>query len=692
MRLRNITGSREVIATHPFVIHDPERFRGRFCSDLFGNGNELHIEIGTGKGQFITELAKLHPDINYIGIEKYSSVLLRALQKTEKQDVPPANLRFIRMDAETITDVFAENEVSRIYLNFSDPWPKDRHAKRRLTSYTFLKRYEQILTPEGIVEMKTDNTGLFDFSLEQAPAAGWQVRSQTYDLHHDPAMNAGNIMTEYEERFSAAGNRICKCVLTRMLPVFLCALLLSSFLFPTAVYAVNTVPTEEQAEAAEARKKMPVESNEIRGWPDGPLIGAEAAILMEADSGVILYEKNIHARLYPASTTKLMTGLLALENSTMDEVVTFSNDSIHNVESGSSRIGIDVGEQLTMEQCLYGLLLGSANEVAYAIAEYIGGSYDDFVQMMNDRAAALGCQDTHFANANGLPQKDHYSSAYDLALIARECFQNESLATIAGSTRYVIPPTNKQSEERKLDNHHLMLPGFKYEYEGVICGKTGYTSEARQTLVTLAQRQDMRLICVIMREEAPDQFLDTQKLFDYGFNQFQKCNVADKEQRYMLDSATFFHTNLDIIGSSRPILTINRNGYTVIPKMSSFEDASVSIEYSDGSTPEIATLNYDFDGHFVGSATIDYADNEERQFAFSNLLTDATRVIPQKVQPDHKIIFIDTTLLVFRIGLCLFAIFGLLMILFLIRKYFTSDHRRQRMKRKRFRKWNKRFF
>ncbi|MBO4903500.1 MAG: tRNA (guanosine(46)-N7)-methyltransferase TrmB [Lachnospiraceae bacterium] len=692
MRLRNISGSRHVIAKSPFVLHEPEQYKGHFRDRVFENDHEIHVEIGMGKGRFIMEMAKRHPGINFVGIEKYSSVLLRAIQKMEQLETPLSNLVFIRMDAENIADVFDRDEVSKIYLNFSDPWPKDRHAKRRLPSRTFLHRYEQILKKDGSVEFKTDNTDLFDFALTEAPEASWKVDRVTYDLHAEAEMNAGNIMTEYEERFSRMGNKICKCILSQVATKLVLCFLLASLLLTETVSAVNTVPTEEQALAAENRKLMRVESNEINGWPEGPLLGAESAILMEADTGAILYEKNIHARLYPASTTKLMTGLLALENSTMEDIVTFSHDSIFNIESSSSRIGIDEGEKLTMEQCLYGLLLGSANEVAYAIAEQIGGTYDHFVEMMNERAAALGCEDTHFANANGLPQPDHYSSAYDLAIIAKECFQNDSLATIAGSTRYTIPPTNKQYQERKLDNHHLMLPGFKYAYDGVICGKTGYTSEARQTLVTLAQRGDMRLICVIMREEAPDQFIDTQKLFDYGFNQFQKLNVAEHEKNYTLNSATFFHTNLDIIGSSLPILSINPHGYIVIPKLSSFEDASVSIAYSDRNSNDVITLTYSIDSHFVGETTIDYADNSSGVFEFANILVDSDKILPRKVQPDHKIIFIDTTRMILRIGFCLFCVFVLLLIIYGIRRYITSDRRRARMKRKRFRKWNKKLF
>ncbi len=212
MRLRNIPGSRELIADSQWCIQNPEQWRGRW-HQLFENNNPIHIEIGMGKGRFLMTLAGLHPDLNYIGIEKYSSVLLRALQKMEEQPLP--NLKFIRMDAETIPEVFAEEEISRIYLNFSDPWPKDRHAKRRLTSMEFLARYDKILTKDGQVEFKTDNVSLFDFSLEQAQAAGWNLWACTRDLHHDDKMMEGNIMTEYEQRFSSLGNPIHKLILRR---------------------------------------------------------------------------------------------------------------------------------------------------------------------------------------------------------------------------------------------------------------------------------------------------------------------------------------------------------------------------------------------------------------------------------------------------------------------------------------------
>ena len=211
MRLRNVPGARETIIENQFYIQQPEQMKGKWA-EVFQNDHPIHIEVGMGKGQFIIEMARRNPEVNYIGIEKYSSVLVRAVEKLE--DFEQDNLRLIRMDAENIEEVFDKDEVDRIYLNFSDPWPKDRHAKRRLTSTRFLERYDNILTPEGRVMFKTDNKDLFDFSLEQVEEAGWILENHTYDLHHSE-YNEGNVMTEYEEKFSAKGNPICRLVAYR---------------------------------------------------------------------------------------------------------------------------------------------------------------------------------------------------------------------------------------------------------------------------------------------------------------------------------------------------------------------------------------------------------------------------------------------------------------------------------------------
>ena len=212
MRLRNVPGARENIAKHELVINEPEKNKGKW-NEEFGNDNPIRLEIGMGKGLFLTTLAQENPDINYVGIEKYSSVLVRALERCE--DLELENIRFIRMEAEYIEDVFKEGEVDKIYLNFSDPWPKDRHAKRRLTSKQFLGRYDHILKKDGVVEFKTDNDDLFDFTVEQIPEAGWKPIAVIYDLHDDEEHAKGNVMTEYETKFSKLGKPIHKVIVKR---------------------------------------------------------------------------------------------------------------------------------------------------------------------------------------------------------------------------------------------------------------------------------------------------------------------------------------------------------------------------------------------------------------------------------------------------------------------------------------------
>lgn len=211
MRLRNIPGSKDVIAESNYVISNPEDYRGKW-KKLFGNENAVWIEVGMGKGRFVMDMAEKYPDKNFIGIEMYDSVLLRAVQKREQLEKELDNLYFIRMDARNLQEVFAPEEVEKIFLNFSDPWPKDRHAKRRLTSRQFLERYDGILIKDGVIEFKTDNRPLFEFSLEEVKEAGWTLLGSTFDLHNDKQMMEGNVMTEYEEKFSSMGNPIHKLI------------------------------------------------------------------------------------------------------------------------------------------------------------------------------------------------------------------------------------------------------------------------------------------------------------------------------------------------------------------------------------------------------------------------------------------------------------------------------------------------
>ena len=215
MRLRNIPGADDVVKRHPIAVKQEKEYKGKW-NQLFENERPIHIEIGMGKGQFLLALAKQNPDINYIGIERYSSVMLRALERFDTEEYCELkNIRFICMDAMELPEVFAFGEVAKIYLNFSDPWPKARHARRRLTSTQFLAQYDKVLAKEGVVEFKTDNRPLFEFSLEQVEEAGWELLGATFDLHHDAKMNEGNVMTEYEEKFSGMGNPIHKLIAMR---------------------------------------------------------------------------------------------------------------------------------------------------------------------------------------------------------------------------------------------------------------------------------------------------------------------------------------------------------------------------------------------------------------------------------------------------------------------------------------------
>lgn len=213
MRLRNVPGAKEIIASSKNVVENPEELKGRWKT-FFNNTDPINLEIGMGKGQFITQLSIDNPEINYIGIEKFSSVLVRAIEKRDEIEKELNNLYFLRFEAEYILNIFGKEEIQRIYLNFSDPWPKARHAKRRLTSKEFLKRYDKILAKDGEIIFKTDNKELFDFSLEQIGKADWKIKNLTYDLYNSK-YSQGNVMTEYEEKFTSLGKTIYRLVAYR---------------------------------------------------------------------------------------------------------------------------------------------------------------------------------------------------------------------------------------------------------------------------------------------------------------------------------------------------------------------------------------------------------------------------------------------------------------------------------------------
>lgn len=214
MRLRNIPEAKDIVENSPFVIQQPCRLRGSW-KDVWHNDKPIHLEVGMGKGRFLMEMSLRHSENNYLGMELYDSVLLRAIQRRQAMEAESENLFFLCTDARMLPEIFAEDEIQKIYLNFSDPWPKDRHAKRRLPSREFLHRYDEILVKNGVIEFKTDNHDLFQFALEELEPAGWRLDQMTEDLHHNEDMMRGNVMTEYEEKFSSMGNPIYKYVISR---------------------------------------------------------------------------------------------------------------------------------------------------------------------------------------------------------------------------------------------------------------------------------------------------------------------------------------------------------------------------------------------------------------------------------------------------------------------------------------------
>lgn len=316
-----------------------------------------------------------------------------------------------------------------------------------------------------------------------------------------------------------------------------CALLTSVVLTvgngTTIVMATEATP-EASVVSPETPEEPPVpesyeweiQSNNIPGWPEGPKVMAETAIVMDMDTEEILYAKGIDEKRAPASTTKILTAMLAIEKVPFETQITFT-DEVNNIEAGSTHIGIKPGETLTMKDCAYAILLASANEVSSGVAEYIGTTVPAFVDMMNQRAKELGCTNTHFVNANGLYDENHYTTARDLAIIAKAAFQNETFREVVKTPYYIVPKTNITDEERWLNNHHKMiLQGSEY-YEGCLGGKTGYTEKAGNTLVTYAERNGRKLVCALLADvNVVAQYTDTKALLDYGFDSFQRLDTT----------------------------------------------------------------------------------------------------------------------------------------------------------------------
>lgn len=408
----------------------------------------------------------------------------------------------------------------------------------------------------------------------------------------------------------------------------------------TAVLLIAFLPAPVGASAVSNDSGSTEADTEIT-WPSGPKkssITAASAIVMDVDTGTILYQKKMDTKHYPASITKIMTTLLALENSSMDEIVTYSAEDVYGIERGSSNISIEVDEQLTMEQSLYGIMLESANEACLGVARHVGGTKEHFVEMMNEKAAELGCVNTHFANPNGLHDDEHYTTCHDMALIAQAAFQNETFRTITGTKAYTIPKTNKKKVVRDyIKNHHQMLNPYTYRqyyYPDCIGGKTGYTTKAESTLVTYARRNDMTLVCVVMKAKGPKQdrqhneYTDTSLLLDYCFEHFKTVDLSaglDTEN----DTTPFFSKYTELFDRTKSPIHLSSTNKVTLPADADTSLVARKISYTDNVSIQtgdnvIGSVSYTYGNQSVGSSEIIFTKSEGSS-GITTALTESTK-------------------------------------------------------------------
>ena len=460
-----------------------------------------------------------------------------------------------------------------------------------------------------------------------------------------------------------------------------------SGLFLAAVVAVNST-VKVQAETLEERianqQAMTIDSNRVEDWPQGPVVTAEAAILMEADTGTILYSKNVHQQEYPASCTKILTCLIAAEQCAPDEMVYMSHDAIYDTPRDSNHIALDEGEAITMEQALSAILIRSANEVSFGVAEHITGtSWEDFAAIMNERAKELGCLNSNFVNPNGLPDENHYTTAYDLATIARAFFANEMLSKLSRTTKLDIPASATQPDHIIEHTKNQLLPGQQRAYEYLVGSKTGYTNVARNCLVSCAEKDGLKLICVVLKDESPAYYEDTLALFEYGFSNFTTFNVSQSETKYNIDDTGLFYSDNDIFGSSKPLLSLNTEDFIVLPRTASFEETVSTISYDTAKEDQAALITYAWNGVEVGTASVDFADNSEAVFDF-----DSPMQVPEEPvseEEESPVIFVNVVKVILFI-VCLLAagvllFFGFLFVRNVLLQRSANIRKRRRRRR-----------
>ncbi|MCR5587809.1 MAG: D-alanyl-D-alanine carboxypeptidase [Lachnospiraceae bacterium] len=388
-------------------------------------------------------------------------------------------------------------------------------------------------------------------------------------------------------------------------------------------------------EHASAAKKSNNSTKRVVSEPSKGSIRADCAILMELSTGTVLYSKNIHKRKYPASITKILTTYLACENCSLDETVTFSKKAVNSVGWDTSRLWPFTvqGEEISLKDCLYGMMLASANEVCYGVGEHVSGSLKNFVDLMNQTVKDLGLKNSHFANASGLHDSKHYTSAYDMATIARAAMQNPTFRKVTSTKTYVMKKTNK-NKKRTLTNHHCMLSGYtspQYEYKYCIGGKTGYTSKAGNTLVTYAEKGGMQLICVVLdstnpESGVPNEYSDTITLLNYGFEKYTVESLNDAST--ILDD-TMFSNFTNYFGSDSP-LKLSNDAAVVLPKGTPLSKVKKNITYTKLSELKpgenvIGHVVFTYGSKTAGSADIIYDASKASKTSLLPGVSDGTQ-------------------------------------------------------------------
>ncbi len=442
----------------------------------------------------------------------------------------------------------------------------------------------------------------------------------------------------------------------------LIACMLIVFCVPQTVFATES---ETEATPEPTPTPLPIETNWIEGWAWGPETTARTGCLIDANTGAVLYNKGMTEKMHPASTTKVLTALVVLENAELDEVFTFTETGVAMAYAGSSNLITQVGEQFTVEDAIYALMLKSANDFAAQIGEYVGGTLDNFVQMMNDKAAELGCVNSNFANPHGMTDENHWTCAYDLCLIMQEACKNEDFCRIAGETKYVIPATHL-TDQRIIETHNgLIMEGESY-YEGAIAGKTGYTDAAWCTYVSVAEKNGMKLIEATMK--APNNatsFADAKILYDYGFESFQNLVVKEADETYS-------------------------GGMATVPNSVTIDQ--IIVEQSEPFETYVGTMvneTYTFNGHLVGQAeaAMDYIAQVEADDQAQAAAEEAERIAAEEAavaeEEAKQQAFNDNLKKVLKGILVILIILIVLGILLIIWMLIAKEIRRRRRRKRR---------